>query len=125
MTMSDCDSCSGCPASAEPGTCGSLGVPKAGEIRSINGIEYRIESHETTCRGCLAVNNQALCDQLSERHSCSQHDLIFVRLESRLSQSDFDDLKARAIEQHAGAWLHYWGRMVEEETLRRNGVNVK
>jgi len=119
--MSDCDSCSGCPASADPGTCEDASK----QVLSHGLVQYTIESDVDTCRGCVALGDGDLCQELSAKHKCATNSVIFARVPSRLSPSDFDELKKKAIELHAGEWLHHWGRLVEDEVLRRNGVIVK
>ena len=120
--MSDCDSCSGCPASAEPGTCEEVG--KSAAAFTIGGVEYETRPETSGCRGCMALHIDDLCESLSFERECSDNKIIFVRKTQRLSPTDFDQLKAQAIEKHAGEWLHHWGRLVEEEALRRNGIEV-
>lgn len=120
--MSDCDSCSGCPASAEPGTCEKAGKPE--HVFMVGGTEYEARPEVFVCQGCVADGDDDLCAELSSLHDCDANDCIFARKTQRLSPADFDQLKAQAIEQHAGAWLHHWGQLVEAEVLSRNGIKV-
>ena len=122
MSQNKCDSCSGCPASAEPGTCESTFDATV----TVEGRTYRATKAPVTksCAGCTAYGNLDLCAKLGSEtnHACTRSDLIFKVKVKRLEQVELEDIKRRAIELHGGTWLHHYGQLVEQEVLSRAGL---
>lgn len=122
MTKTKCDSCSGCPASAEPGTCESTFDATV----TVAGRTYRATKAPVadSCAGCTAYGDRDLCQKLwsETNHACTRSDLIFKVKVKRLEPVELEDLKRRAIELHGGTWLHHYGQLVEQEVLSRAGL---
>lgn len=122
MTQTKCDSCSGCPASAEPGTCESTFDATV----AVSGRTYRATKAPIaeSCAGCTAYGDRDLCQGLKSQtgSSCIGDDLIFKVKVKRLEPVELEDLKRRAVELHGGTWLHHYGQLVEQEVLSRAGL---
>lgn len=87
----------------------------------------RLESRPNHgCSGCAAENDEALCRQLGNCVGLGRGDGVsIIWIESagpaRLTKTEIDDLKQRAIDQYGATWLHHFGSFVEAEVYQRLG----
>ena len=126
MTEKNCDSCSGCPASAKPGTCEETSFETFDATTTVAGRTYRATKAPVleSCAGCVAYGDRDLCRNLVQQSEsiCNKQDLIFKVRAKRLEPVEIEDLKRRAIEQYGGTWLHHYAQLIEQEVLSRAGL---